>query len=121
MPVPNYTDLFNEGYDDLVAKLSTVSGLQVNNDPRNISPPSVFVNIDSIDGYNYNVAKLNFTLQIITLGPGNLDAQKSLLNILAQIYALNIGVVSGRPTNLDIGGSTLPAYELSVSTVVQTA
>jgi hypothetical protein len=121
MAVPNYTDLFNEGYDDLVAKLSTVVGLQINNDPRNITPPSCFVNIDSIEGYNYNVAKLNFTLQIITLGPGNLDAQKSLLNILAQIYALNIGVVSGRPTNLDIGGSVLPAYELSVSTVVQTA
>ena len=121
MPVPVYTDLFNEGYDDLVTKLSTVVGLQVNNDPRNINPPSVFVNIDSIDGYNYNVAKLNFTLQIITLGPGNLDAQKSLLNILAQIYALDIGVVSGRPTNLDIGGSVLPAYELTVSTVVQTA
>jgi hypothetical protein len=121
MPVPVYTDLFNEGYDDLVTKLSTVVGLQVNNDPRNITPPAVFVNIDSIDGYNYNVAKLNFTLQIITLGPGNLDAQKSLLNILAQIYALNIGVVFGRPTNLDIGGSVLPAYELTVSTVVQTA
>jgi hypothetical protein len=43
MAVPNYTDLFNEGYDDLVAKLSTVVGLQVNNDPRNITPPSVFV------------------------------------------------------------------------------
>ena len=121
MPVPVYTDLFNEGYDDLVTKLSTVVGLQVNNDPRSITPPSVFVNIDSVDGYNFNVAKLNFTLQIITLGPGNLDAQKSLLNILAQIYALDIGVVSGRPTNLDIGGSVLPAYELTVSTVVQTA
>jgi hypothetical protein len=121
MAVPVYTDLFNEGYDDLVTKLSTVVGVQINNDPRNITPPSVFVNIDSIDGYNYNVAKLNFTLQIITLGPGNLDAQKSLLNILAQIYALDIGVVSGRPTNLDIGGSVLPAYELTVSTVVQTA
>ena len=121
MAVPVYTDLFNEGYDDLVTKLSTVVGLQVNNDPRSITPPSVFVNIDSVDGYNFNVAKLNFTLQIITLGPGNLDAQKSLLNILAQIYALDIGVVSGRPTNLDIGGSVLPAYELTVSTVVQTA
>ena len=51
MPVPTYTDLFNEGYDDLVAKLQTVSGLQVVNDPRNIVPPCVFVNIDSIDGF----------------------------------------------------------------------
>jgi hypothetical protein len=121
VPVPTYTDLFNEGYDDLVAKLQTVSGLQVVNDPRNIVPPCVFVNIDSIDGYNYNIAKLTFSLQIVTLGPGNLDAQKSLLNMLAQVYALNIGIVSGRPTNVDIGGSVLPAYELTVSTQVQTA
>jgi hypothetical protein len=81
----------------------------------------VFVNIDSIDGFNYNIAKLTFTLQIVTLGPGNLDAQKSLLNMLAQVYALNIGIISGRPTNVDIGGSVLPAYELTVATQVQTA
>ena len=121
MPVPTYTDLFNEGYDDLVAKLQTISGLQIVNDPRNIIAPAVFVNIDSIEGFNYNIAKLNFTLQIVTLGPGNLDAQKSLLNMLAQVYALNIGIVSGRPTNVDIGGSVLPAYELTVATEVQTA
>ena len=121
MPVPTYTDLFNEGYDDLVAKLQTVPSLQIVNDPRNIVPPCEFDNIDSIDGYNYNIAKLTFTLQIVTLGPGNLDDQKSLLTMLAQVYALNIGIISGRPTNVDIGGSVLPAYELTVSTQVQTA
>jgi hypothetical protein len=62
VPVPTYTDLFNEGYDDLVAKLQTVPSLQVVNDPRNIVPPCVFVNIDSIEGFNYNIAKLTFTL-----------------------------------------------------------
>jgi hypothetical protein len=41
--------------------------------------------------------------------------------MLAQVYALNIGVISGRPTNVDIGGSVLPAYELTVATEVQTA
>jgi hypothetical protein len=41
--------------------------------------------------------------------------------MLAQVYALNIGIISGRPTNVDIGGSVLPAYELTVSIQVQTA
>lgn len=121
MPVPSYTDLFNEGFDDLVTKLETIATLQVVNDPRNIVPPCAFVNIDSIEGFNYNIAKLNFTVQIVTLGPGNLDAQKSLLNMLAKIYALDLGIVGGRPTNVDIGGSTLPAYELDISIQVQTA
>ena len=120
MPVPNYTDLFNEGYDDLVAKLSTVVGLQVNNDPRNITPPSVFVNIDSIDGYNYNVAKLNFTLQIITLGPGNLDAQRSLLNLASKVLGANVGVTDGRPTEALVGGVAYPAYDLTITMQAQT-
>jgi hypothetical protein len=120
VPVPVYTDLFNEGYDDLVAKLQTVPNLQVVNDPRNIVPPCVMVNIESIQGFNYNIAKLIFSLQFVTLGPGNLDAQKSSSTFSPRSTALNIGIISGRPTNLDIGGSTLPAYELSVSTEVKT-
>jgi hypothetical protein len=121
VPVPVYTDLFNEGYDDLVAKLQTVPNLQVVNDPRNIVPPCVMVNIESIQGFNYNIAKLIFSLQFVTLGPGNLDAQKSLLNILSKVYSLNIGVISGRPMSIDIGGATYPAYELTAATEVQTS
>ena len=43
MPVPAYTDLFNEAIDDLTATLHTISGLQVVNDPRNIVPPCILI------------------------------------------------------------------------------
>ena len=121
MPVPVYTDLFNAGFDELVAKLSTVVGLQVNNDARNITPPSVFVNIDSVDGYNFNVAKLNFTLQIITLGPGNLDAMRNILSITAAMLAKRVAVTAGSPGFISIGGQDFPCYDLDISLQAQAA
>jgi len=121
VPVPTYTDLFNEGYDDLVAKLQTVVGLQVVNDPRNIVPPCVFVNIDSIDGFNYNIAKLTFTLQIVTLGPGNLDAQRNLMHLASLVLGKNVAVTSGRPTIAVIGGAEMPAYDLTIEMQAQTS
>ena len=121
MPVPAYTDLFNEAIDDLTATLQTISGLQVVNDPRNIVPPCVLINMPSFTAFNYNIAKLEFMLQVITLGPSNLDAGRSLLNMCAQLMAKNVAVISGRPTNVDIGASVLPAYELTVAMQAQTA
>jgi hypothetical protein len=120
MPVPVYTDLFNEAIDDLTTKLQSISGLQVVNDPRNIVPPCVLINMPSFDAFNYNIAKLEFVLQVITLGPGNLDAGRSLLNMCAQLMAANVAVTSGRPTNVDIGSTVLPAYEIVVAMQAQT-
>jgi len=57
----------------------------------------------------------------MTLGPANLDAQRSLLNMCAQLLTKNVAVTGGRPTVLDIGGSILPAYDLTVAMQAQTA
>jgi hypothetical protein len=84
MPVA-FTDLFNEALDDLTATLTAVSGLQVVNDPRNLVPPCVFIDAPSFDAFNYNIVKLMFPVKIITLGPANLDAQRSLLNIMSKV------------------------------------
>ena len=50
----------------------------------------------------------------MTLGPSNLDAMRSLLNLSALILSKNVAVTNGRPTTLEIGGVMLPAYELTV-------
>jgi hypothetical protein len=47
--------------------------------------------------WNYNIVKLMFPVKIITLGPANLDAQRSLLNIMSKVLAANIAVTDGRP------------------------
>jgi hypothetical protein len=120
MPVA-FTDLFNEALDDLTATLTAVSGLQVVNDPRNLVPPCVFIDAPSFDGFNYNIVKLMFPVKIITLGPANLDAQRSLLNIMSKVLAANIAVTDGRPTTTLIGGAEYPSYEVTANVQAQTA
>ena len=116
-----YTDLFNEALDDLTATLTAVSGLQVVNDPRNLVPPCVFIDAPSFDAFNYNIVKLMFPVKIITLGPANLDAQRSLLNIMSKVLAANIAVTDGRPITTIIGGVEYPSYEVTANVKAQTA
>ena len=120
MPVA-FTDLFNEALDDLTATLTAVSGLQVVNDPRNLVPPCVFIDAPSFDAFNYNIVKLMFPVKIITLRPANLDAQRSLLNIMSKVLAANIAVTDGRPTTTLIGGAEYPSYEVTANVQAQTA
>ena len=119
MPVA-FTDLFNEALDDLTATLTAVSGLQVVNDPRNLVPPCVFIDAPSFDAFNYNIVKLMFPVKIITLGPANLDAQRSLLNIMSKVLAANIAVTDGRPITTIIGGVEYPSYEVTANVQAQT-
>jgi hypothetical protein len=119
MPVA-YTDLFNEALDDLAATLATVTGLQVVTDPRNLVPPCVMLGAPSFEAFNYNAVRMTYPLQIVTLGPSNLDAMRSLLNLSALILSKNVAVTNGRPTTLEIGGVMLPAYELTVEMRVST-
>jgi hypothetical protein len=120
MPVA-FTDLFNEALDDLTATLTAVSGLQVVNDPRNLVPPCVFIDAPSFDAFNYNIVKLMFPVKIITLGPANLDAQRSLLNIMSKVLAANIAVTDGRPITTIVGGVEYPSYEVTANVQAQTA
>ena len=121
MPIPAYTDLFNEAIDDLTATLQTITGLQVVNDPRNIVPPCAFIDAPSWESWNYNIVKLMFPVKIITLGPANLDAQRSLLNIMSKVLTANIAVTDGRPTSTLIGGVEYPSYEVTANVQAQTA
>ena len=116
-----YTDLFNEALDYLTTTLTAVSGLQVVNDPRNLVPPCVFIDAPSFDAFNYNIVKLMFPVKIITLGPANLDAQRSLLNIMSKVLAANIAVTDGRPITTIIGGVEYPSYEVTANVQAQTA
>ena len=116
-----YTDLFNEALDDLAATLTTITGLPVVTDPRNILPGCVLLQAPSFDAFNYNIVKMTFPLMVISSGPGNLDALRQLLGINAQLLAKNVAVLDGRPATAVIGGTEQPAYELTVSIQAQTA
>ena len=120
MPVA-YTDLFNKALDDLTTTLQTITGLQVVNDPRNLVPPCAFIDAPSFVAWNYNIVKLTFPVRLITLGPGNLDAQRSLMNMASKVLAKNVAVTDGRPTIAIIGGSEMAAYDLTIEMQAQTS
>ena len=120
-PVVTYTDLFNEAIDDLAATLKTITGLPVAIDPRQITTSCVFIDAPNFDAWNYNIVTLDFPVKVIGSGPGNLDALRDILGIVAKVLAKNVAVKSGRPTVVSIGGADYPAYDLLISMQAQTA
>jgi hypothetical protein len=122
MPVA-YTDLFNEALDDLAASLTSITGLQVVTDPRNLVPPCAFIDAPTFTVYGGggNIVQMTYTVRIITLGPGNLDAQRNLMHLASLVLGKNVAVTSGRPTIAIIGGAEMPAYDLTIEMQAQTS
>jgi hypothetical protein len=122
MPVA-YTDLFNEALDDLAASLTSITGLQVVTDPRNLVPPCAFIDAPtfSVYGGGGNIVQMTYTVRIITLGPGNLDAQRNLMHLASLVLGKNVAVTAGRPTIAIIGGAEMPAYDLTIEMQAQTS
>jgi hypothetical protein len=122
MPVA-YTDLFNEALDDLAATLTSITGLQVVTDPRNLVVPCAFIEAPSFTVYGGggNIVQLTYTVRIITLGPGNLDAQRNLMHLASLVLGKNVAVTGGRPTIAIIGGAEMPAYDLTIEMQAQTS
>lgn len=116
-----YTDLFNEAIDDLATTLGTISGLRVITDPRYIAPNCVFIDAPSFETWNYNIVKMEFPVTVVGSGTGDLNTLRAVLSIAASVLGKNVAVTSGRPTQLDIGGVQLPAYELRIPIQAQTA
>ena len=121
MTVSNYTDLFNNAMSALATKLATATSLPIVTDPRNLRPPCVFISAPSFTMWNYNIAKMTFPVQIISMAPGNSDALGNILNMAASVMTANVGATSGSPTSVDVGGVVLPAYEMMIEVQAQTA
>lgn len=117
-----FTDLLNQGLDDLSEFLATVSGLRVINDPTKLIPNAVFIDAPSFDMFagNGNVLKLNFPVKIIGSGPAGLPVLRQLLSIAAAVISSEAVVMSGSPTAYSIGGADYPCYDLVISIAVQT-
>lgn len=115
------TGLFNQGLSDLATTLSTITGLPVVRDPRNITPGCVLIGAPSFQAYNYNIAQVSVPIQVISSGPGNQDALDQLLTIVGLLLSKNVAVTEGRPTSLDIGGTICPGYDLTIEMQVKTS
>ena len=119
-----YTDLFNTTIDTLEAKVATISGLPVIDNPQNAAGfinGFVLIQAPSFEAFNFNIAKMSFELMIVLPGQGNLAALRRGLQIAAGLMDLKIGVLTGRPSIADIGGVESPAYTISLDIQAQTA
>jgi len=116
-----WPDLFNEGIDDLAATLATISGLRVVTNPKDINPPCVFINAPSIDAFNYNIARMDVPVDVVTVGPASLDALRDILAIVAKLLAKNVAVTSAVPAVFEVGSQTYASYRVTIPMQVQTS
>lgn len=119
--VSAFTDPLNEGLDDIAATLATITGLPIVRDPRNIIPNCVLLQAPSLTPFNKHVIDVTYPATVIGSGPGNLDSLRILLNNVHKVVDKNIGVISGRPVSIDVGGTVAPAYELEIRIKVASA
>lgn len=112
--------VFDDGYSALVTRLGQITGLPVvsSSDPRNINPPCVLVDAPSFLMHTNTITEMQFTIKIMTIGPGDRKALDKLLQLADLIRADNLGLMSGRPTVVQIGAQDFAAYELTLSTKV---
>jgi len=112
--------IFNGGFDDLVTKLGTISGLPVtvSSDPRNINPPCVLVDAPTFLMPTNVVTQMDFVVKIIGIGPGDRKALSKLLELADKIRAAQIGLLDGRPSITPIGGLEFVSYDLTIRTKV---
>ena len=111
-------NLFKKGYDQLVTKLSTITGLTVFNDPRNINVPCAIVEAPSIEMATNVVADMEFRVVIVGMGTGDNRTLDQLLDLADLVRAAQIGLTAARPTTVSYGGADYPAYELTIRTKV---
>ena len=114
--MPDY--LFKTGYDQLVTQLQSITGLRVFDDPRNINVPCCIVEAPTIS-LNTNVnADMEFRVVIVGQGVGDNRTLDQLLDLADLVRTAQIGLTDARPTTVDYGGATYPAYELTIRTKV---
>jgi hypothetical protein len=89
--------------------------------PKDINPPCVFINAPSIDAFNYNIARMDVPVDVITLGPASLDALRDILAIVAELFAKNVAVTSATPAVFEVGSQTYASYRVTIPMQVQTS
>lgn len=110
--------LFKTGYDQLVARLKLITGLQVFDNPVTINVPCVLVEAPTIEMASNLVADMEYRVVVIGMGTGERRTMDHLLDMADLIREAQIGLTSARPTTVSYGGADYPAYELMIRTKV---
>lgn len=107
-------DAFKLGYDNVVDKLQTITGLKVFDDPRNLNPPCAFVDAPVIRMNSNLVFDMTFTVRIIGTGPADYKCLAKLLELADLVRRAQIGLTDVRPAVTTIGTQDYASYELTI-------
>ena len=105
---------FKLGYDNVVDKLQTITGLRVFDDPRNLNPPCALVDAPVIRMNSNLVFDMTFSVKIIGTGPGDYKCLSKLLELADLVRRAQIGLTDVRPTVTTIGTQEYASYELTI-------
>ena len=105
---------FKLGYDNVVDKLQTITGLRVFDDPRNLNPPCALVDAPTIRKNSNLVFDMTFTVKIIGIGPGDYQTLSKLLELADLVRRAQIGLTDVRPMVTTIGTQEFASYELTI-------
>ena len=79
------------------------------------------INALTIDAFNYNIARMEVPVDVVTLGPASLDALRDCLRIVAGLLAKNVAVTDARPAVFEVGSQSYASYRVTIPMQVQTA
>lgn len=105
---------FKLGYDNVVDKLQTITGLRVFDDPRNLNPPCAFVDAPTIRMNSNLVFDMTFNVRIIGIGPADYKCLAQLLELADLVRRAQIGLTDVRPAVTTIGSQEFASYELTI-------
>jgi hypothetical protein len=105
---------FKLGYDNIVDKLQTITGLRVLDDPRNINPPCALVDAPTIRMNSNLIFDMTVSVKIIGIGPGDYQTLTKLLELADLVRRAQIGLTDVRPTVTTIGSQEFASYELTI-------
>lgn len=96
------------------------TGYEVVTDPRNARPMTFFIELPTVEVFNYNVGDVTLRVRICAPPPGNQDASNYLLTLADTIMASEIAVTDLRPGVMIVGGAQeMPTYDLTVRVAVE--
>lgn len=115
-----YFDLFNEAMQDLQFALQSATGLSTVTDPEKINPPCILINAPTWEAINWNVVRIDYPIQVIAQGVGDIYSLQTVLGMCAQVLTAQSGVKDGRPNIIDVGGTQMPCYDITISVEAST-
>lgn len=94
----------------------TGAGVTVVNDPRNVQPPAVLVDLPTIESLSGEVVQLTIPVVAIAPPPGNLDSVNKLIDlmdtVLSAFETASVTTTTADPGIYQLGQLELPSYSI---------